>query len=347
MTNVTQALSYFHGEPQASAVLKQQPEHFIVSEQLSFTPSGTGEHFLVCIRKKGENTKYVANELAKACGVSSREVSWAGLKDRHAITEQWFSVHLPGKPDPDLSQFIAEHPGVEAIVATARHHQKLRPGDLIANDFSLLVTEIDGDKAQIEQRLEDIKQRGFANYFGNQRFGNEGNNLVEARKWGERRYRLKDKSKRSFYLSAARSQLFNLVLSERILHNQLAPMLGDLLVNSDDKLSLVEDLSLAAQQCAQGYQVSGPMTGDNALPTKADAQQLEQQVIDTEPYLLAIIRDNRMQHERRALLVQPQNLNWQWENQDLRVNFALPAGAFATALMREVIKDVEHAHIDQ
>lgn len=347
MTNVTQELVYLHGEPQATATLKAQPEHFFVSEKLSFTPSGNGEHFLVRIRKKGENTKYVANELAKACGVTSRDVSWAGLKDRHAITEQWFSVHLPGKPDPDLSEFVASHEGVEAVLETARHNQKMRPGDLIGNDFSLVVSDIQGDKQDIEARLDAIKQQGIPNYFGNQRFGNEGNNLKEARRWGERKYRLKDRSQRSFYLSAARSHLFNLVLSARIEQSLLAPMHGDLLIDANDKLAPVTDLAAAQALVEQGFQVSGPMTGDNALPTSDDAQAFEQEIVNTEPFLLAIIRDNRMQHERRALMVQPQNLSFAWEGDNLRVNFGLPAGAFATALMREVIKEQPSAYTDQ
>ena len=347
MTNVIQELAYLHGEPQTFATLKAQPEHFFVSEKLSFNPSGSGEHFLVRIRKKGENTKYVANELAKACGVTSRDVSWAGLKDRHAITEQWFSVHLAGKSDPDLTEFVASHEGIEAVLDTARHNQKLRPGDLIGNDFSLVVTDIQGDKQDIEARLNAIKQQGVPNYFGNQRFGNEGNNLVEARKWGEKKYRLKDRSQRSFYLSAARAHLFNLVLSARIEHSLLAPMLGDLLIDTKDKLQLVTDLAAAALQLEQGFQVSGPMTGDNELPTSLQAQEFEQNIVNAEPFLLAIIRDNRMQHERRALIVYPDALQFAWEGANLRINFGLPAGAFATALMREVIKEQPSAHIDK
>jgi Uncharacterized conserved protein len=106
MTDLLAPLAYLHGQPTQPGTLKASPDDFIVSESLGFTPSGQGEHFLVRIKKRGENTKYVANELAKACGVSSRQVSWAGLKDRHAVTEQWFSVHLPGKADPDLAAFV-------------------------------------------------------------------------------------------------------------------------------------------------------------------------------------------------------------------------------------------------
>lgn len=344
MVNVTKDLAYFHGLPEASAALKTKPEHFFVSEMLNFTPSGSGEHFFLQIRKKGENTKFIANELAKACGVKSRDVGWAGLKDRHAITEQWFSVHLPTKVAPNLAKFVETYQGVK-ILTTTRHRQKLRPGSLIGNQFSLLVTQIQGDKSKIEARLNAIKTMGVPNYFGDQRFGNNANNLTAAREWGENKFQLKDKSKRSFYLSAARSHLFNLVLSFRIEQSLLKPMQGDLLIDDKGNMQQVEYLNFAQNLLANGWQISGPMTGDNALPTLHDALKIEQQIIESEPTLLKIIQANRMQHERRALMVKPKNLTWQWENGNLQVSFGLPAGAFATALMREVTKVEESAYI--
>lgn len=354
MSNLMDTLAYLHGKPSATGQLKAKPEHFFVSETLNFTPSGSGEHFLVKLRKTGENTKYVANELAKACGVSSKEVSWAGLKDRHAVTEQWFSVQLAGKPDPDLTAFIQNHPGIDAVLATARHDKKLRPGDLIGNQFKLRVTDIT-DRAEIEQKLALIAEHGVPNYFGQQRFGRDGNNIVAAREWGQDKFRVKDKSKRSFYLSAARSYLFNLVLSERIKQGLChKPLSGDILLDAAHQSQLVETEQAGAALLAENstWRISGPMTGDNALPTQADAQHFEQQILDTEPDLLAVIRANRMRHERRPLLLYPQAMRWDWPQSDcLDVHFFLPAGCFATALMREVIDGMtdgeNHAYIDQ
>lgn len=341
MTDLMTSLAYLHGKPAAKGRLKVKPEDFFVSETLNFTPTNDGEHFLVRIRKVGENTLYVANELAKACGVPSRDVSWAGLKDRHAVTEQWFSVHLPGKPDPDLALFVESHEGVEAIVDTARHDKKLRPGSLIGNQFKLIVRDFEGDEA-VETRLEQIKDKGVPNYFGAQRFGRNGNNVTAARDWGQGKFRVKDKAKRSFYLSAARSHLFNLILCARI-EGALCyqAMLGDLLINAQDETSKVEDILAAKTLLESGqWQISGPMTGDNALPTALDAQDYEQKVIENEPHLLALIRDNRMRHERRSLLVYPQDMTWSREGDMLTVGFFLPAGSFATTVMREVIEDL-------
>ncbi|MGF1867119.1 tRNA pseudouridine(13) synthase TruD [Enterovibrio norvegicus] len=352
MTDVMHSLAYQHGKPSATGRLKAQPEHFFVSETLDFTPAGHGEHFLVRIRKIGENTKYVANELAKACGVKSRDVSWAGLKDRHAVTEQWFSVHLPGQNDPDLTEFVDTHEGVDAILETTRHDKKLRPGDLIGNRFSLVITDFSGDAA-IDARLSNIRDKGVPNYFGSQRFGRNGNNIVSAREWGQDKFRVRDKSKRSFYLSAARSYMFNQVLSARIEQGMThTPMRGDMLIDNTEHLKLVLDTDKATELLEKGHWlISGPMTGDNALPTEADARKFEQNIIDQEPDLLAVIRSNRMRHDRRALMLFPQEMEWTCEKDTLTVSFSLPAGSFATAVMREVIEesmDEEFdAHSDQ
>lgn len=350
MTDVMTPLAYLYDKPLATGRLKVNPEDFFVSEKLNFTPAQEGEHVLIRIRKIGENTQYIANELAKACGVRSHDVGWAGLKDRHAVTEQWFSVHLAGKPFPDLSEFVADHDGVDAILEMVRHDKKLRPGDLIGNQFKIAIRQFSGDD-NIEQKLIKIRNNGVPNYFGSQRFGLGGNNLIAAREWGEKKYRLRDKSKRSFFLSAARSHLFNMVLSARI-EQKLChqPMLGDLLINvgkqcADDvalnDIILVEDNEQGLLQLAQnGWQISGPLTGDNALPTSLQAHIFEQNIIQQEPHLLAAIQDNRMRHDRRALLLYPQNMNWQQNQDTLIIDFFLPAGCFATALIREIINDI-------
>ncbi|WP_330961867.1 tRNA pseudouridine(13) synthase TruD [Photobacterium sp. 53610] len=354
MTIDMDSLSWLNGKPVCEGRSKVRPEDFIVKEQLGFDFAGSGEHFMVKIRKTGENTKYVVNELAKACGVKSRDVSWAGLKDRHAVTEQWLSVYLPGKPDPDLTQFVAEHPGVE-VLATDRHDKKLRPGDLAGNHFELRLTELTQPQ-ELESRLVKIQQQGVPNYFGAQRFGHDGNNVVKARAWGNDEFRVRDKSKRSFYLSAARSWLFNQVLSQRMAQGQSGLLLaGDCVqaVNSDG-WDVVEQVTpeLQAQVDNGTLFITAPMMGDNALPSLGEVAAFEMQVIEQEPLLLKLIRDNRMRHERRPLMLRPSEMDWQLEGNSLVVQFSLPAGCFATAVMRELIdepeqKDGRYANFDQ
>ncbi|RWX53316.1 tRNA pseudouridine(13) synthase TruD [Photobacterium chitinilyticum] len=348
------SFSWLYGKPSCQGQIKVLPEHFVVKENLGFDFTGTGEHFMVKIRKTGENTKYVVNELAKACGVKSRDVSWAGLKDRHAITEQWLSVHLPGKSDPDLTQFVADHPGVE-VLETARHDKKLRPGDLAGNWFQLRLTELDMPQDVIT-RLEQIKLQGVPNYFGEQRFGHNGNNVAKARSWGNDEFRVRDKSKRSFYLSAARSWLFNMVLSSRIEQGKERTLLaGDSLLQHGDERGVIAEPATAElqMQVDKGTMaITAPMMGDNALPTTADAEAFEMGIVEQEPLLLKLICDNRMRHERRSLLLKPQQMEWLLEDNELTVSFALPAGCFATAVVRELmiereLEDGDHANFDQ
>lgn len=246
MLNVMDNFCWLYAKPTCQGQIKALPEHFIVKENLGFEFAGKGEHFMVKIRKVGENTKYVVNELAKACGVKSRDVSWAGLKDRHAVTEQWISVHLPGKADPDLTDFVAEHPGIE-VLETTRHDKKLRPGDLVGNWFQIRLLDLTNAE-ELALKLEQVKMHGVPNYFGQQRFGHGGNNVIKARSWGNDEFRLRDKSKRSFYLSAARSWLFNMVLSTRIEQGCVnSLMVGDCLQNT--RKTIVSLPSLLPKNC--------------------------------------------------------------------------------------------------
>lgn len=96
-------LTWLHGKPQGSGLLKANPEDFVVVEDLGFTPDGEGEHILLRILKNGCNTRFVADALAKFLKIHAREVSFAGQKDKHAVTEQWLCARVPGKEMPDFS----------------------------------------------------------------------------------------------------------------------------------------------------------------------------------------------------------------------------------------------------
>ncbi len=341
MSDILSSLAYLNGKPTAKGKLKAQPEHFQVNEDLGFAFTGEGEHLMVRIRKTGENTSFVANELAKACGVKSKDVSWAGLKDRHAVTEQWLSVHLPKGDTPDFSAFLAQYPSIE-IVATDRHNKKLRPGDLVGNQFAITLSEVT-DVDDVIARLERVTKTGVPNYFGSQRFGNNGNNVEEARRWGRENVRTRNQNKRSLYLSAARSWIFNHILSARIEQGVFDKAIeGDMVKSREETLLLSkQDIDLTNDKLAAGeYSLTAAMAGDNALPTQADALALEQPLLDAEPDLMALIRGNRMRHERREIALLPQNLTWSVEGDNITLHFALDAGCFATAIVRELIEEI-------
>jgi tRNA pseudouridine13 synthase len=202
-----------YGDALGTAVLKATAEDFQVDEVLDIPLSGDGEHLWLWVEKRGLNTEEAARRLAKAAGVPLRTVAYAGLKDRQALTRQWFSIQLPGKADPDLS--VAENDSLK-ILDSKRHKRKLQRGAHAANGFTLRLTQLQADKAGLDARLESIKQHGIPNYFGAQRFGYEGGNLGEARHYAERQALPEQRNVRSRLLSTARSYLFNQVLAGRV-----------------------------------------------------------------------------------------------------------------------------------
>ncbi|MFA0567243.1 tRNA pseudouridine(13) synthase TruD [Vibrio gallaecicus] len=348
MSDILSSLAYLNGKPTAKAKLKAKAEHFVVIEDLGFEFTGNGEHLMVRIRKTGENTSFVANELAKACGVKSKDVSWAGLKDRHAVTEQWLSVHLPTGETPDFSAFLAQYPSIE-ILATARHNKKLRPGDLIGNQFELTLSEVT-DTDDVLRRLEKVAKIGVPNYFGAQRFGNEGNNLSEARRWGRDNVRTRNQNKRSLYLSAARSWIYNLILSDRIQKSVFdKAVVGDIVFSANNHLKVTtENQDAINQDLEQGVsELTVALAGDNALPTEDKALEIEQVHLDSEPDLMALIRGNRMRHDRREVSLKPTGLTWEVNEDNVVLKFSLDAGCFATAIVRELVEEIHvERHFD-
>ncbi|HAE48086.1 MAG TPA: tRNA pseudouridine(13) synthase TruD, partial [Tistrella mobilis] len=168
------------GESCGRAVLKATPDDFRVTEVLDIALSGAGEHLWLLIEKRGLNTEEVARQLARAAGISLRNVSYAGLKDRQAVTRQWFSLQLPGRADPDFSALWNDQ---LRCLEQARHQRKLQRGAHSANGFFIRLTDLVADQSQLDERLQIIAAQGVPNYFGPQRFGRDGSNLHDARRW--------------------------------------------------------------------------------------------------------------------------------------------------------------------
>ncbi len=344
-------LAWLHGKPLSKGTIKASPDDFIVLEDLGFEPDGEGEHLLVRIRKTGCNTQFVAEQLARFAKIPARSVSYAGLKDRHAVTEQWFCLHLPGKESPDLSLFQLE--GCE-VVASARQKRKLRIGYLKGNAFQLVLRDI-SDKADVEQRLALIAQQGVPNYFGEQRFGRNGNNLVQARLWANNEIRVKERNKRSFYLSATRSALFNQITSARIDRQAMRTVWdGDALQLTGRGSWFVakpdEDIGLLQQRLDNNeLQITAPLPGDGELGSQSTALEFETQILAEQDELLGLLKRERVDCARRSILVQPQAMEWQWQDDTtLNVSFWLPSGCFATSVIRELLSlDSQDESIDE
>ncbi|MBD2813452.1 tRNA pseudouridine(13) synthase TruD [Xenorhabdus sp. Flor] len=341
-------LHWLYGRPEATGVVKAAPEDFIVREDLGFSPDGEGEHLMVHIRKTGCNTQFVADHLARFAKIPARSVSYAGLKDRNAVTEQWFCLHLPGKQDPDLTAFRLE--GCE-ILATARQKRKLRIGALKGNDFTLVLKEI-SDRQFVEKRLQQVAQTGVPNYFGEQRFGRDGQNLVQAQRWAENEIQVKERNRRSFYLSACRSVMFNIITSIRIArgeHQQVQN--GDALqLTGRGSWFVADESELAAlqQRVIDGeLQITAPLPGDKALGTQNQALDFEQQCLQDYDSFWSLVKRERVESARRAMLVKPINLRWEWQDdQTVTLHFSLPSGSFATSVIRELINQNQNNTAD-
>jgi tRNA pseudouridine13 synthase len=326
-----------YGAPPIKANLRRTPEDFRVDEILGYDADGEGEHALLWVEKRGANTDWVAKELARFAGVPPLNVGYAGLKDRHAVTRQAFTVQLAGKPDPDWSTF--PHEDVKVLAAT-RHKRKLKRGALRGNRFVLVLRDVGGDKARAEEVLHAIATRGVPNYFGEQRFGREGGNIAQARAmFAGRRV---DRDKRSILLSAARSHIFNSVLAARVERDAWdKPLDGEIwsLAGSRSWFGPEPFEEILAARLAQGdIHPSGPLWGDGEPPTTAVAGELERSVAAASGDLTEGLAKARMEQERRPLRLMPKDLRWRWlDDETLELAFELPAGAYATVVARELI----------
>lgn len=330
--------AYLFEPPTQSALFKESPEDFVVEENLGFPLRGDGEHVYIHLRKRNENTAWVAKLLAEFCDCPHASVSWAGLKDRHAVTDQWFSIHLPGKMTPDFSSLASDS---LTILDVVRHDKKLRPGMLAGNAFTIRLHDISAPR-QLDIRLQEISERGVPNYFGLQRFGHDGNNLLEAAQLLTGNP-VKERHKRAIYLSAARSYLFNRLISARIEnHCFFKPFRGDYVLSMISEQGVnPSSLTQWKQVCQQvldlEYCVTAPLWGSGATACTGEAAEWEAGILqDMLPWLKALEHVG-MQMDRRRGLLKPQRFCWRWIENTLVLQFTLGAGSYATSVLRELI----------
>lgn len=336
----TLELPFAHGGPAGVGLLRAIPEDFVVEEDLGYEASGEGEHAFLVIRKRNINTHDLARSLAKLSGVRQVDVGYAGLKDRNAVTTQSFSVHLPGKPDPDWS--MLEDEDVQ-LLSAQRHNRKIRRGSLRGNRFRLRLRKVEADREQLEARLADVAAKGVPNYFGNQRFGHNGANLRRADALLSGELRRVRREQKGILLSAARSQLFNQVLAARVeAGNWDQPLDGDvMLLEGSQRQFIAETVDDELRRRTAEFDIhpSGPMPGRacRTLVAESVAGWLEQQALrDWGDWVDGLARQG-LDADRRALRLIVRELDWQWEADDLLLGFSLPAGSYATVVVRELL----------
>jgi tRNA pseudouridine13 synthase len=320
-----------------TANIRQQPEYFQVDEQLPFSPSGEGGHVMLQIRKTGSNTDWIAKQLAEFAGVEEVAIGYAGLKDRHAVTTQWFTVKVEGIEEPDWSQFEAD--GCEILTLT-RHNKKLKRGVLSGNHFHLVLTDLEGDQSVWEQSLKKIAADGVPNYFAEQRFGRNMANLAKADAWFSTGRKPKKRQQKSMILSAARSWLFNQCVSARIEHNNWQHWLqGDVMqLNGTGSVFTPEPDEVDIEDRLANFDIhpTGPLWGRGRLMSQADCQALEQSSLSDWQSWQQGLEQAGLKQERRALRVKPDNFAWSFNDNGLHISFFLPSGSYATAVLREL-----------
>ncbi len=325
-----------HGTPGARGDLRCSPQDFQVDEELGFEPDGEGEHDYLWLEKTGANTAWVAERLADFAGIHVRDVGYAGMKDRHAVTRQWFSVRRPAGAPADWSRFRLD--GVQ-IHRSTRNSRKLRHGAHRGNRFRIVVRNIDSPAHYIDARLSTVADQGVPNYFGEQRFGRGASNLQLAeRLFGGGRL---SRSRRGLALSAARALIFNTLLESRVVNgtwNQLVP--GEC-ANLDGSGSVFAVSEVDAELCERlqtlDIHPTGPLWGKSD-PRSSDALSLHENSVASQfdSYARGLERHG-VESARRALRLAVRELKWETGERTLTVEFLLSSGAFATSVLRELV----------
>ena len=334
--NAADELPFAYGGPPLSGTLRATPEDFYVDEDLGFEPEGSGEHAFIRVEKRGANTEWVARQLAIYAGVAPGAVSYAGMKDRHAVTRQTFSVHLPGKPDPDWHALAnAEF----RVLDARRHNRKLKRGAHKSNSFRIALRNVSGDRDAAQRCIDRIGAAGVPNYFGEQRFGRGGNNLERARAmFGGRRVQ---RHEQGVLLSAVRAFLFNRVLGARVgtdrwnaaLEGEVWMLAGSHSIFGPEPLT-----SELLDRFATGdIELTGPMFGEGELRSGSEVARIEQGVAGEYPEFIRGLARNGLRQERRSLILRPADFAASWLPEGgLELRFRLNKGSYATVLAREL-----------
>lgn len=312
MTELNVDFAYAYGAPLGSAGFREEFDDFQVYERLPQNPEGEGEHVYLYVRKTNNNTAWIAKQLAKAAGIQNMDVGYAGLKDRRAVTEQWFSLYMPKGSEPNWQALDIQ--GAEVLTVT-RGRSKLRRGDHADNRFVIRLRHPSASVEELETRLGLLAQ-GVPNYFGEQRFGVDGGNLQRASDWFDHGVSIRNRQQKKFIVSAARSYLFNRVLSERVQNGSWQTVLEG--------------------ECLLDGKASGPMWGRGRLESSAEALALEERIMAPMSSWCERLEHLGLRQDRRLLAMQAIDLKWQWLDGDLELQFKLPPGAYATSIMREL-----------
>lgn len=322
--------------------IKVEPEDFDVEEIPAYEPSGSGDFLYLWLEKRGMGAEYFTRQVAKRLSIAAGEVGTAGLKDRHAVTRQWVSA--PASAEANLH--LLEGDGIR-VLRVSRHTNKLRPGHLHGNRFRVLVRDVEtGNDADVTAIIERIQQHGLPNFYGAQRFGRDGETLrlgLALLRGETPERKVRNPFLKKLALSAAQSALFNHYLGQRLVDGLLRIVMpGDVMSKYPfGGMFVAEDAAREQARFAAREIVSaGPIFGRKTFPATAAAAEREAATIAawglTEAQFSGF--GKLLQGTRRHNLIYVDDLAWEKVADGLRLTFTLPAGSYATVLLREIMK---------
>lgn len=330
-------LAYAYHSPSATGFLKRHLDDFIVSEVLSYELSGEGEHIYLFIEKRGLSTQELMKKLSHRFNKPMRDISTAGIKDKYAKTEQWVGLHCPGETLEGLDGLEGEG---YRVLKHHRHLKKLKTGNVSHNHFQLILRDI-SDTADVERRLALIQKYGVPNYFGEQRFGIEGQNMNKARDLLFNKIKVKNQFLRGMYYSAARSFLFNQLLHHRLTQGHWHQALsGDVMqLSGTHSIFTIEEVdeTIVNRIALHDISPAAVLWGQGVERASGQALRLQEQVLAPYQDLCQALEDHGLQRAYRSMILAVSDLNWAWSGSDLLLSFTLPAGAYATVVVRELL----------
>ena len=349
-------LAYAHQAPAVRAKLKVTPKDFIVTEIMDVTPSGEGEHYWLDISKAKCNTEQLAKALARFANVNARDVGYSGMKDFFAQTRQWFSVWKPKGGVPAWHEFKLDGVTVHQVI---KHSRKIKRGTHRSNHFDIVLRDLEsipegGDGlGSLEQRLTQVQMHGVPNYFGEQRFGRNGDNMNQAYQLFTGQKKVKSRHLKGLLLSSARSWLFNSVVSARVEQGSWQTLVPNEPANLNSTNSVFQ--SQGGEDETQrlndnDIHPTAPMWGDGepkVMQACVELAQWERSIIEPFVVLQQGLESARLDYQRRPIRCIPQAMTWSFEVSDevgqckpeshLNLSFELSKGQFATSIIRELV----------
>ncbi len=329
----------------ATGVIRTAPEDFNVTEINNVELSGSGEHLWLYLQKIGSNTEWVANKLANVCQVPRKQIGFAGMKDRHAITKQWFSIQLAKVSDIEAIQSAL--PDDVTVLKSDYHYKKIKIGQLESNHFEIVIRNIVGSADQIEQNIQNIIENGVPNYFGPQRFGHDLGNIQKCQDWFSGNYKVKSRNLKSLLISTSRSHIFNTIVAQRINNNTWNTAIdGDILQldrsHSWFPISDATPAEISKRLNEFDVHLTAAMYGEDGPQSTGECAELELSVASEFQVYQQGFERFRLKQDRRAMRICANDFTFKWINNDLYLSFNLAPGSYATGVMREILTISDH-----